>query len=48
MQINIPTDKLSELGAPVVRRIRNLGHMPHHTIYWLVAIVVLLIAGIWQ
>jgi membrane fusion protein (multidrug efflux system) len=46
MQINIPTDKLSELGAPVVRRIRNLGHMPHRTIYWLVAIVVLLIAGI--
>lgn len=48
MQINIPTDKLSELGAPVVRRIRNLGHMPHRTIYWLVAIAVLLIAGIWQ
>lgn len=46
MQINIPTDKLSELGAPVVRRIRNLGHMPHRTIYWLVAIAVLLIAGI--
>jgi membrane fusion protein (multidrug efflux system) len=46
MQINIPTDKLSELGAPVVRRVRNLGHMPHRTIYWLVAIVVLLIAGI--
>lgn len=46
MQINIPTDKLSELGAPVVRRIRNLGHMPHRTIYWMVAIAVLLIAGI--
>lgn len=46
MQINIPTDKLSELGAPVVRRIRNLGHMPHRTIYWLVAIALLLIAGI--
>lgn len=46
MQINIPTDKLSELGAPVVRRIRNLGHKPHRTIYWLVAIAVLLIAGI--
>jgi membrane fusion protein (multidrug efflux system) len=46
MQINIPTDKLSEIGASVVRRVRNLGHMPHRTIYWLVAIVVLLIAGI--
>ena len=46
MQINIPTDKLSELGAPVVRRIRHLGHMPGWTRYCLAALAVLLIAVI--
>lgn len=46
MQINIPTDKLSKIGAPVVKRIKCIGNMPRWVIYCLTGLAIVLISGI--
>lgn len=44
MQINIPTDKITRLGAPVVRGVKSVRKLPRWAWYCIAAIVLLIIA----
>lgn len=44
MQINIPTDKITRLGAPVVKGVKSVRKLPRWAWYCIAAIILLIIA----